>query len=747
MDARKYDFKVGDWCVDVKTSCIFNEGDEIHVEPKAIELLQLLAKAEGEVVPRETIMDVVWNGRFVTDYALNNVIASLRKYLSSDDKNKYIITRPKRGYQLIASVEFPVLATPSDGMLNKSVQHFSTEYSSKLEASARLNEDENNHRQKTGSNSKLYLILALVCIIIVGIISSVDPIGSSETYKNPIVKRSLAVLPFETQGDASELAYLAVGLSNELIVQFAGSEDLLVMDQRSTKDVVFRSRDAKEVSDLLNVNFVLDGTVYKVMNDTYIDVVLFDELGNERWSSSFVANPESVFTLQDDILQQVHKTMDTESMLMSESNNYYRSTNPQSFENLLKGRALNNQATVEAYKQALSHFQLAIEFDPNYASAYLDLATGFLLLYGANSISLDDANANAKPLIERAKVLAPNNPSTFAVQGMFAMYNSQFNKALDYFLQALKRDPKLYVAHANLAYLYNLQGEHELALEHTLKSLEIHPLAAVPSFQLGNIYFELGKVEKAVQQLQRCIGFVLNYHACHLELAFIQRLIGQSQAAQQTFEDMLSSRPGLADFWVVLNQGFHAWWQNDLALASSYYDQLYQEHQTNFSFLPSYTWLKWQMGSHQAFMQELHALENSSSDKPSTYLFDSLALLAYADGNCESMFEYYRRSEDISPSVPFQASALMEGYSDDLNKAACYHQQQQDQLAQPLLEGVENTILSLDVMGQSAPGIVLIRAKLDVLQGRQIDHASLKARLEKQQYPHVWMLTEDWLFQ
>jgi len=90
MDARKYDFKVGDWCVDVKTSCIFNEGDEIHVEPKAIELLQLLAKAEGEVVPRETIMDVVWNGRFVTDYALNNVIASLRKYLSSDDKNKYI---------------------------------------------------------------------------------------------------------------------------------------------------------------------------------------------------------------------------------------------------------------------------------------------------------------------------------------------------------------------------------------------------------------------------------------------------------------------------------------------------------------------------------------------------------------------------------------------------------------------------------------------------------------------------------
>jgi len=128
---------------------------------------------------------------------------------------------------------------------------------------------------------------------------------------------------------------------------------------------------------------------------------------------------------------------------------------------------------------------------------------------------------------------------------------------------------------SNLAYLYNLQGEHELALEHTLKSLEIHPLAAVPSFQLGNIYFELGKVEKAVQQLQRCIGFVLNYHACHLELAFIQRLIGQSQAAQQTFEDMLSSRPGLADFWVVLNQGFHAWWQNDLALASSYYDQLY----------------------------------------------------------------------------------------------------------------------------------------------------------------------------
>ncbi|WP_395339912.1 winged helix-turn-helix domain-containing protein [Ningiella sp. W23] len=744
MEARKFDFTVGDWRVDVKASCIFNDDGETHVEPKAMEVLQLLAKAQGDVVSRESIMESVWNGRFVTDYALNNVIASLRKYLCPDDKNKYIVTRPKRGYQLVSPVEFAIEPTPAPDLSQHSAQS-----DSKNSSLPMLHDNTGGSRlhESARSNSKIRLVAAFAAlIVVVGLISSVGPIGSNEIDRNIVAKESLAVLPFKTQKDVSELSYLAMGLSNELIAQFSGSEDLLVMDQRSTKDIVSRTRDAREVSDLLSVDFVLDGNVYKESDTTYIDVVLYDELGNERWSSTFTANSDSVFTLQDDILLEVHKTMDTEPMLLTESTTYYRSSNPQAFENLLKGRALNNEATVKAYKQAIVHFQLAIEFDPNYASAYLDLATAYLLLYGTNSLSLDEANANAKPLIERAKMLAPDNPSTYAVQGIFAMYNRQFKKAIDYFSQALVLDSDLYLARANLSHLYSMQGEYELALEQSLKSLQIHPLAAVPNFQVGDIYFELGEVSKAIKQLKRCVGFVLNYDDCHLELAFIQRLISQHQDAQQTFEDMLSTRAALSDFWVILNQGFHAWWQNDLSLANRYYGQLFQEHRANFSFLSSYAWLQWQMGQKDAFMEELQALDQESTSA-TAHLMRSLALLAYANGDCDQMFEYYRRSDEIEAPVQYKFSHLIEGYSDALNKAACYRKAGQPQLAQSLIEGVELGVSTGDTLGQSAAGIQLIRAKLSLLKGEATDLASLREVLEQKQYPHVWMLDEDWLFQ
>lgn len=50
-----------------------------------MDLLVLLVEANGELVTRQEIMDSVWNNRFVTDYALNNLISTLRKHLNKDD--------------------------------------------------------------------------------------------------------------------------------------------------------------------------------------------------------------------------------------------------------------------------------------------------------------------------------------------------------------------------------------------------------------------------------------------------------------------------------------------------------------------------------------------------------------------------------------------------------------------------------------------------------------------------------------
>lgn len=733
METQKYDFKVGEWQVNLSASCIFNDSTETHVEPKAMEVLQLLAEANGEVVSRAAIMEKVWNGRFVTDYALNNVIASLRKYLCADDKDKFIITRPKRGYQLIADVEFnhyqdatdfpsPAITSEVDNTLAKSPQ------------------------TRPAMNRRIWLMLMCACVIVVvGIISSISPTGSIEDEQTKVKLHTIAVLPFTTDENVSELLYLALGLSNEITSQLSGNNQLRVMDQRSSADVVTRSRDPKQISDLLGVNYVLDGNVYRRDDKTYIDAILYDEFANELWSSSLPADIDSVFTLQDDILLGVQQALNTESLLLTENNNYYRSTNPQAFENLIKGRALNGEATLEAYKQALVHFQMAIEFDPNYASAYVDLAVGYLLLYSQGSISLEQANAQAKPLIDKALALTPMNPSAIAAQGVFAMYNGQTNKAIEYFTLALQQDPELYIARSNLAYVYYTLGDYSSSLEQSLKSLEIHPLAAVPNWQIGKTYFEMGRVKDAVEQLQKCIGFVLNYDDCHLELAFIQALLGQSNAAQQTFSALQKNRDKPENFWLYLNQGFHAWWQGEPQIAQKYYGGLYQKHGIDFSFLPSYAWLRWHLQEHESFLTELENQYQQES-RASVYLTRALAILSYAKADCDGMFEYYRQTQALGLTIQSPFSHLIEGHSDLLNQAACHIKAGQAQLADPLLTALEQEIAQADPLSKSAGGITFIEAKIALLRQQNVDISVLEKTLTEQSFAHVWMLEHDWLF-
>ena len=76
--------------------------DEVQkLEPKATQLLALLIQHQGEVVTRDQILNEIYPGQYVTDGAINRLMADLRKALHQDPSLKNCIrTVPKSGYQL-----------------------------------------------------------------------------------------------------------------------------------------------------------------------------------------------------------------------------------------------------------------------------------------------------------------------------------------------------------------------------------------------------------------------------------------------------------------------------------------------------------------------------------------------------------------------------------------------------------------------------------------------------------------------
>ncbi|MCU0757062.1 MAG: protein kinase [Xanthomonadales bacterium] len=77
-----------------------------HLRRKELEVLALLAEAGGEQVPRSVFIEQVWQGNpIVGEQGLTDTISALRRsLLDTDRENPLILTIPRRGYQLRASI-------------------------------------------------------------------------------------------------------------------------------------------------------------------------------------------------------------------------------------------------------------------------------------------------------------------------------------------------------------------------------------------------------------------------------------------------------------------------------------------------------------------------------------------------------------------------------------------------------------------------------------------------------------------
>ena len=97
--------RIGDWRVDPETNQLSRGGESVRIEPKAMDVLMLLATHVGRVVMREQIFAAVWPGVVVGDEALTQSVIKLRRALGDDSRAPaYIETIAKRGYRLIAPV-------------------------------------------------------------------------------------------------------------------------------------------------------------------------------------------------------------------------------------------------------------------------------------------------------------------------------------------------------------------------------------------------------------------------------------------------------------------------------------------------------------------------------------------------------------------------------------------------------------------------------------------------------------------
>jgi TolB-like protein/DNA-binding winged helix-turn-helix (wHTH) protein/Flp pilus assembly protein TadD len=100
---RIYEF--GTFRVDALRRLLLREGNQVRIPAKAFEILLVLLEEKGRLVDKDELMRRVWPDAVVEENNLTVNMSALRRSLSdSPGEHRYVVTIPGRGYQFVADV-------------------------------------------------------------------------------------------------------------------------------------------------------------------------------------------------------------------------------------------------------------------------------------------------------------------------------------------------------------------------------------------------------------------------------------------------------------------------------------------------------------------------------------------------------------------------------------------------------------------------------------------------------------------
>lgn len=95
-----------DFKIDIERMELWRGCETRTVEPQVFTLLVFLIENRDRVISKDELIDVVWEGRIVSDATLNTRINAARKALDDNGKDQAVIrTLPRRGFRFVAEVD------------------------------------------------------------------------------------------------------------------------------------------------------------------------------------------------------------------------------------------------------------------------------------------------------------------------------------------------------------------------------------------------------------------------------------------------------------------------------------------------------------------------------------------------------------------------------------------------------------------------------------------------------------------
>lgn len=491
--------------LDTDVAELMRGAEEVALEPRAFALLVFLISNRERVVTKDDIVNAVWSGRFTSDSALTTCVKSLRKALQDDgDQQRYIKTLRGRGFRFVGDVidadqRQTQSPPPITGSSKPAVQdHFAIQLP-----------------------------------------------AQSISHGKP----SIIVLPFQNLLTAQQDSVIAEAMAHDLIQALSRLRWLRVIARGTAFQFHMPAPDLKRIGQQLNLRYALCGSIEALGHMRVITVELCDcENSDVIWAERFEVKPDALHQIRQTIIASVISSLEM-YIPLNEANqaDSCTSENLDAWANYHLGLRYMFRFTPDDNSQAAHYFSQAINQDGRFARAYAGLSfTRFQDAFLRYDQDINKAMADARRLAEQSVELDSLDPFTNYNMGRSFWLSGETEMGLGWLERSVALSPNFAQGHYSRAFCEVMQGQIQLALENTERSLNLSPLDpllygnyAIKSFS----YLRLGDLPNAVYWAEKAASTPGAHFLIFMIAVAIHALSGDVKKTQYWYARVKARKP------------------------------------------------------------------------------------------------------------------------------------------------------------------------------------------------------------
>jgi TolB-like protein/DNA-binding winged helix-turn-helix (wHTH) protein len=478
MDGEQFTF--GRFCLDLGRRRLLNDEKPVRFGSRGLDILCVLASAEGKVVSKDELMAQVWPGVMVEENNLHVHISALRKALAEEDAGQtYLVTVPGRGYRLVGLQNTGPQATPVGDRpgalpLTPSAQHL---------AAPRL---------------------------------------------------SIVVLPFANLSDDREQQYFADGITEDLTIDLSRLANMFVISRNTA--CIYRNTpiDTKQIGRELCVRYVLEGSVRRSGNQVRVSAQLIDAATDAHlWAERFDRDTGDLLAVQNEITSRLANALGV-ALIAAES---ARPTeHPDALDYSLRGRAVTlRPSSRDVYAEAISLFEKALALDPQSVEAQSRLANslaGRVLDRMTDSAAADLARAEG--LVGRVLAASPHSAYAHQVKGLVLRAHMRWEEAIPELETTLASNRNWVSALASLGWCKLSTGSIDEVIPLVKQAIRLSPRDPDIGwwyFLIGTVHFLQSRTDEAIVWLEVARSAMPSVPIVRSGLASAYALKGETERA------------------------------------------------------------------------------------------------------------------------------------------------------------------------------------------------------------------------